>query len=120
MAMVRTGLDLGIARKPIMRRLAGRAGCWVHCPGRATGVRLPIGARLPMHTPSSSSKPSRPRRGRKIWSGTQHVIAYGMPPLGWRDVYHHALEVNWPTFFALLATMFLALNAVFALSLIHI
>ncbi|CAG2143143.1 potassium channel protein [Ralstonia mannitolilytica] len=67
-----------------------------------------------MHTPSSSSKRSRPRRGRKIWSGTQHVIAYGMPPLGWRDVYHHALEVNWPTFFALLATMFLALNAVFA------
>ena len=68
-----------------------------------------------MNTPSSSSeRAGRARRGRKVWSGTQHVIAYGMPPLGWRDVYHHALEVNWPTFFALLATMFLALNAVFA------
>lgn len=68
-----------------------------------------------MNTPSSSSeRAGRARRGRKVWSGTQHVIAYCMPPLGWRDLYHHALEVNWPTFFALLATMFLALNAVFA------
>ena len=65
-----------------------------------------------MNTPSSSSQHAR--RGRKVWSGTQHVIAYGMPPLGWRDIYHHALEVNWPTFFALLATLFLTLNAVFA------
>nr|WP_311529708.1 ion channel [uncultured Ralstonia sp.] len=65
-----------------------------------------------MNTPSSFSRHAR--RGRKVWSGTQHVIAYGMPPLGWRDIYHHALEVNWPTFFALLATMFLTLNAVFA------
>ena len=63
-----------------------------------------------MNTPSSSSQLSRPaRRGRTVWSGTQHVIAYGMPPLGWRDVYHHALEVNWPTFFALLATISLEL-----------
>ncbi|WP_439890087.1 ion channel [Ralstonia sp. 25C] len=65
-----------------------------------------------MNTPSSPTQ--RVRRGRKIWSGTQHVIAYGMPPLGWRDIYHHALEVNWPTFFALLATLFLTMNAVFA------
>lgn len=71
-----------------------------------------------MNTPSSPTQPSRPnqhaRQGRKIWSGTQHVVAYGMPPMGWRDIYHHALEVNWPTFFALLATLFLTLNAVFA------
>ncbi len=58
--------------------------------------------------------PRRTRRGRKLWSGTQHVIAYGMPPLGWRDIYHRALEVNWPTFFALLAGLFLTLNTVFA------
>lgn len=56
----------------------------------------------------------RTRRGRKLWSGTQHVIAYGMPPLGWRDIYHRALEVNWPTFFALLAGLFFTLNTVFA------
>lgn len=68
-----------------------------------------------MNTPSSPSRPSqRARRGRKVWSGTQQVIAYGMPSLGWRDIYHHALEVNWPTFFAALATLFLTLNAVFA------
>ncbi|BAX60666.1 hypothetical protein BSFP_035270 [Burkholderia stabilis] len=29
-------------------------------------------------------------RGRKIWSGTRHVIAYGVPPFGWRDLYHRA------------------------------
>ena len=54
------------------------------------------------------------RRGRKVWSGTQQVIAYGMPSLGWRDIYHHALEVNWSTFFGILAGLFLTLNAVFA------
>lgn len=32
-------------------------------------------------------------RGRKIWSGTRHVIACGMPPLGWRDPYHRALTL---------------------------
>ena len=71
-----------------------------------------------MNTPSSPTQPSRPnqrkRQGRKVWSGTQHVVAYGMPPMGWRDIYHHALEVNWPTFFAALALVFLTLNAVFA------
>lgn len=56
----------------------------------------------------------RTRRRRKLWSGTQHVIAHGMPPLGWRDIYHRALEVNWPTFFALLAGLFFMLNTVFA------
>ena len=62
-----------------------------------------------MNTPSSPSRPSRhTRRGRKVWSGTQQVIAHGMPSLGWRDIYHHALAVNWPTFFAALATLFLA------------
>ncbi|MFX8028205.1 hypothetical protein ABTK68_19700, partial [Acinetobacter baumannii] len=50
------------------------------------------------------------RRGRKVWSGTQQVIAYGMPSLGWRDIYHHALEVNWSTFFGILAGLFLTLN----------
>lgn len=61
---------------------------------------------------SSSGRARRACRGRKVWFGTQHVIAYGMSPLGWCDLYHHALEVNWPTFFALLVTLFLALNAV--------
>ncbi|CAJ0814801.1 MULTISPECIES: ion channel [Ralstonia] len=68
-----------------------------------------------MNSPwSSSQAPRHPRRGRKVWSGTQQVIAYGMPSLGWRDIYHHALEVNWPTFFGILAGLFLTLNAVFA------
>ncbi|WP_431820656.1 ion channel [Burkholderia sp. F1] len=58
---------------------------------------------------------SPPRgRGRKIWSGTRHVIAYGMPPLGWRDLYHRALTVSWPVFFLSLAMLFLLINGGFA------
>ncbi|KUZ70125.1 Inward rectifier potassium channel [Burkholderia ubonensis] len=58
---------------------------------------------------------SHPRgRGRKIWSGTRHVIAYGMPPLGWRDLYHRALTVSWPVFFLSLAVLFLLINSGFA------
>ncbi|EGD03345.1 Ion transport 2 domain-containing protein, partial [Burkholderia sp. TJI49] len=52
----------------------------------------------------SSSSASR-GRGRKIWSGTRPVIAYGMPPLGWRDLYHRALTVSWPVFFLSLALL---------------
>ena len=59
--------------------------------------------------------PLPPRgRGRKVWSGTRHVVAYGMPPLGWRDLYHHALTVSWPVFFLSLAVMFLVINGLFA------
>lgn len=61
----------------------------------------------------SSSVPPR-GRGRKIWSGTRHVIAYGMPPLGWRDLYHRALTVSWPAFFLSLAVLFLVINGCFA------
>ncbi|WP_179401072.1 ion channel [Burkholderia guangdongensis] len=53
-------------------------------------------------------------RGRKIWSGTRHVIAYGMPAPGWRDLYHRALTVNWPVFFLSLAALFLVTNTLFA------
>lgn len=61
-----------------------------------------------------SSSPASRGRGRKIWSGTRPVIAYGMPPLGWRDFYHRALTVSWPVFFLSLAVLFLLLNGGFA------
>ncbi|MCA8036958.1 Inward rectifier potassium channel [Burkholderia arboris] len=66
-----------------------------------------------MNVDSSSPASSR-GRGRKIWSGTRPVIAYGMPPLGWRDFYHRALTVSWPVFFLSLAVLFLLLNSGFA------
>ncbi|MET3817862.1 hypothetical protein ABID76_000506 [Burkholderia ambifaria] len=61
-----------------------------------------------------SSSPASRGRGRKLWSGTRPVIAYGMPPLGWRDLYHRALTVSWPVFFLSLAILFLLLNGGFA------
>ena len=61
-----------------------------------------------------SSSPASRGRGRKLWSGTRPVIAYGMPPLGWRDLYHRALTVSWPVFFLSLAVLFLLLNGAFA------
>ncbi|KVV58804.1 Inward rectifier potassium channel [Burkholderia ubonensis] len=65
-----------------------------------------------MNVDPSASPPRG--RGRKIWSGTRHVIAYGMPPLGWRDLYHRALTVSWPVFFLSLAVLFLLINSGFA------
>ncbi|MBN3792179.1 ion channel [Burkholderia sp. Ac-20353] len=65
-----------------------------------------------MNVDPSSATPRG--RGRKIWSGTQHVIAYGMPSLGWRDFYHRALTMSWPVFFLSLAVLFLLLNGCFA------
>lgn len=61
------------------------------------------------------SSPFSRGRGRRIWSGTRPVIAYGMPPLGWRDLYHRALTVTWPVFFLSLAVLFLLINGGFAL-----
>ena len=58
------------------------------------------------------SSPFSRGRGRRIWSGTRPVIAYGMPPLGWRDLYHRALTVTWPVFFLSLAVLFLLTGAV--------
>jgi inward rectifier potassium channel len=68
--------------------------------------------RYAMNVDPSFTRP--PGRGRKIWSGTRHVIAYGMPAPGWRDLYHRALTVSWPVFFLSLATLFLVANTLFA------
>ncbi|AOJ82161.1 Inward rectifier potassium channel [Burkholderia savannae] len=56
-----------------------------------------------------------PRGGRRIWSGTREVIAYGMPASVWRDLYYWALKVSWPVFFATLAALFVVNNTLFAL-----
>ncbi|KVN15713.1 MULTISPECIES: ion channel [unclassified Burkholderia] len=56
-----------------------------------------------------------PRGGRRIWSGTREVIAYGMPASVWRDLYYWALKVSWPVFFASLAALFVVNNTLFAL-----
>lgn len=57
-----------------------------------------------------------PRRGlpRKLRIGDRTIKVYGMPLASWRDLYHGALTMRWPTFFASLAGLFLLLNALFA------
>lgn len=66
---------------------------------------------------AQAASPARkpPRGGRRIWSGTREVIAYGMPASVWRDLYYWALKVSWPVFFASLAALFVVDNTLFAL-----
>jgi inward rectifier potassium channel len=70
------------------------------------------------HSPwTTDSKPEQARhlpRGRKLTTSSGTVIAHGMPARAWFDLYHRALNLNWPTFFGALAAMFLILNTVFA------
>ncbi|MGF6776001.1 ion channel [Paraburkholderia sp. GAS334] len=54
------------------------------------------------------------RRGRKIRVTSRTVIAHGLPLPVWQDLYHRALMVSWPIFFASLAVLFLLLNTTFA------
>jgi inward rectifier potassium channel len=51
---------------------------------------------------------------RKVTVGAREIMVHGMAPTSWRDVYHSALTMRWPTFFASLAGLFLVLNALFA------
>ena len=54
------------------------------------------------------------RTPRKLRIGSRDFVVHGMPPRGWGDLYHSALTMRWPAFFASLAALFLVLNAVFA------
>jgi inward rectifier potassium channel len=51
---------------------------------------------------------------RKLRIGKREIMVHGMPSVGWRDIYHRALTISWPAFFASLAALFLLLNALFA------
>ncbi|MCG5077356.1 ion channel [Paraburkholderia tagetis] len=51
---------------------------------------------------------------RKLHVGSREIFVYGMPVETWRDFYHFALTMRWPTFFASLAGLFVLLNGVFA------
>lgn len=67
-------------------------------------------------TSQHSSASAKARRGapHKLQIGHRVIMVYGMPSVGWRDFYHRALTMRWPTFFASLAGLFLLLNALFA------
>ena len=61
--------------------------------------------------PEPEAPPGMPR---KVQFGSRKILVYGMPVQTWRDFYHYALTMRWPTFFASLAGLFLLLNGIFA------
>ncbi|MFM0503064.1 ion channel [Paraburkholderia caffeinilytica] len=56
----------------------------------------------------------RPRGSREMRLDDRVVIAHGLPMPFWQDLYHRALMMRWPMFFATLGVLFLLLNTVFA------
>lgn len=64
-----------------------------------------------------TSKPKPQRRGRAhvIEIGGRHFVSTGLSRRMWDDIYHRALTVSWPVFFALITGIFLLLNTAFAL-----
>src|SRR6201991_4663791 len=76
-----------------------------------------------MLSSGTSKRPDEPesshhRRGRLIDRTMRirahTIVTHGLPLRVWQDLYHRALTINWPTFFASLAAMFLLLNTLFA------
>jgi inward rectifier potassium channel len=59
--------------------------------------------------------PEKGAPSREYRWGERRVIAEGLRLNPWTDIYHTAMTVRWPVFFGLLAAVFIALNALFAL-----
>lgn len=80
-------------------------------PAEEPGAARPAGS-------AASGRAERARHPRaaphKLLVGARQIMVYGMPASSWSDLYHTALTIRWPTFFAALAAMFLVLNALFA------
>ncbi|MGO4871146.1 MAG: ion channel [Roseiarcus sp.] len=53
-------------------------------------------------------------RSRVRSLGGRRIIAEGLEHGLWTDFYHNAMTASWPTFFAALAAIFVAINLVFA------
>jgi inward rectifier potassium channel len=70
--------------------------------------------------PGRHEQPNTPPRnsGRKsdriVRVRSHTIVTHGLPLRIWQDLYHRALTMRWPTFFASLAALFLVLNTCFA------
>lgn len=58
-----------------------------------------------------SKHKSRPHR---VFIGERLIITHGLPRHFWQDIYHICMTMSWSVFFAVLASIFLFMNAVFA------
>lgn len=60
-----------------------------------------------------------PDKARKIRVADREVLARGLKPSLFGDLFHHSMRVSWPVFFAAFAVYFLTMNLLFA-SLFHL
>lgn len=65
-----------------------------------------------MNSPQKLRFRSRPRI---VNIGGRAFVSQGLSRRFWDDIYHRALTIRWPTFFALAGAIFLLLNALFAI-----
>lgn len=61
-----------------------------------------------------TSSPRQPK-SRTVQIGNRRFISHGLSNHFWDDIYHQALTIRWPTFFALAGAVFIVLNGTFAL-----
>lgn len=65
--------------------------------------------------PKNTAPPRRRDKSQRVRLGNRTIVTYGRPRYFWSDFFHECLTLRWPAFFGLVALMFLALNAAFAL-----
>ncbi len=58
--------------------------------------------------------PSRKPKPRTVQVGGRRFISQGLSHRFWDDIYHQALTIRWPVFFALAGAAFIVLNGFFA------
>jgi inward rectifier potassium channel len=58
--------------------------------------------------------PGEQSKSRVVRIGARVIETRGLAAGFWTDLYHRALTINWPVFFATAAGIFISLNAVFA------
>ena len=120
-----SGNASGPAAPPACAEQASPAGQADERPGEAaTGADAPRVAAAPAAMPAMSAAATTAPRApepevhqgspRKLAFGSRQILVYGMPVQTWRDFYHFALTMRWPTFFASLAGVFMLLNGIFA------
>ncbi|SDF80950.1 ion channel [Paraburkholderia phenazinium] len=82
--------------------------------GSAAGPGAETGSGAADADATAAGRRKLPRGSRELRINSRVIVAHGMPVRFWQDMYHSALTVSWPVFFASLALMFLLLNATFA------
>jgi inward rectifier potassium channel len=70
-------------------------------------------------SPPTGRHHPKPPHTRIALDAGDYVVTHGIKTHFWQDVYHNALTVRWPVFFALTGLLFLLLNCGFALLFLY-